>query len=68
MNELKVDERIKKVEEGFLKLLEENNLEYSILIDFPIFKILPPEVELSLTILNKNGAVSKIGYKEKEKK
>lgn len=48
------------------KYLEENNLEIKFEIDFPMYKILPDEVQLALKILRKHGMALQVYSVEKE--
>jgi len=68
MAEVKTEDRIKVFEKEFVELLAKNELEYIIMVDFPIYKILPPEVELAMKIINKHGVQYQLGYSDIIKK
>ena len=69
IKKLSIEDRIRVVEETFTKALSDNNLKYTITIDFPIYKELPDEVKLSLLIIEKHKCKIGLAYLEdKEQK
>ena len=43
-------------------ILKKNNLRMAYKMEFPIYRILPPEVQLALAILEKHGMKIQITY------
>ena len=64
-NEILINERIKSFEKEFKESLDKYYLNYTIVIDFPIYKELPEEVKLALIIIDKHKAKMQLGYSEK---
>ncbi len=50
-----MDDKIVKANKQIEKILKENNLKIGYKISFPIYNILPDEVNLSFKILGKHG-------------
>ena len=44
-----------EIDVKFQRFLKENSLAVSYTIDFPLYKVLPDEVKLALSVLSKNG-------------
>lgn len=62
-----LENRIKLFETEFKTLLDKHNLSWSVSLDFPKYKVLPPEVKLSLVIIDKEGGEYKLAYLDKQK-
>jgi len=45
----------KKIEDQVIKLLKDNNMTLGYEFDFPMYKILPDEVRLAMSVLNNHG-------------
>lgn len=61
---MKINEAEKKID----VILKENDLTYSYEFSFPMYRILPDEVKLALSVLEKNGLKVRVILKEKVKK
>lgn len=61
-SDLPLAERIAAFEQGLKDLRERLGLELSPQIDFPIYKQLPPEVQLALEVIKKHGGVYVTSY------
>lgn len=48
------------------KLCKDNNYEIAYKFDFPIYRILPEEVRLATSVLEKHGLVVRLELKEKK--
>jgi hypothetical protein len=59
--------KIKKVEDSFNKILEEEELDLVYTLDFPKYRELPIEVELALKVLENHGGVIIKKYTLQEK-
>lgn len=57
-----MDEAEKQIKE----ILEKNKLTYGYEISFPMYRILPDEVKLALSVLKKNGMKISVVLKKKE--
>lgn len=55
----------KGIDDKFNKFLEDNNLEVSYLIDFPVYKVIPDEVKLALNVLRNHKMRIKFILKDK---
>lgn len=64
--EIPINDRIKAFETEFMALLNQHQLTYSIVIDFPNYKIWPDEVKLALIILQKHNVSYQLGYLDKK--
>lgn len=62
-----LEERAKLFEKDFRDLLNKYNLSWTITSCFPVYNILPSEVKLALTVLEKHGIEYKLAYSEKQK-
>lgn len=63
--EIPISERIKSFEKEFKESLNKYHLNYTIVIDFPVYKQVPEEVKLALLIIDKHKAKMELGYFEK---
>ena len=64
---LELVDRTKKFEEQLTGAMKENEIGIVLSIDFPQFKILPDEVKLALSVMEKNGYVLKLSYDDGSK-
>ena len=55
-----------QVMEAVMRYLENHQMVLVVNLDFPQYKILPPEVELALQVLNKHGMSMKMFLKDKK--
>lgn len=58
--------RIRKFEKEYQALLVKYNLKPSVHITFPIYNVLPKEIELALEVIKKHDPVYRIAYTNKE--
>lgn len=58
----------KEVETRIIEYLEKHNRTVGYKIDFPVYKILPEEVKLALSILKKHGMQIIITFEQKQEK
>ena len=63
---LSIEKKIELFEKEFRELLEKHNLDMTILMDFPQYRVLPEEVQLAIIVLTKNMIQYKLSYKEKQ--
>jgi len=56
MDQKKLEQKIKNVEEALKKALEENGLELTTTIDFPKYRELPIYLQLAMEVLAQEGA------------
>lgn len=54
----------KQVMKAIFRYLENHGLTLDLQMDFPQYRIKPPEVELAIAILQKHGLVFKLSVKE----
>jgi hypothetical protein len=59
--------RIKQFEEDLEELLKKHDLSLQITEDFPVYRLLPEEVQLALAVLKKHGMQYKFSYTERTK-
>lgn len=59
--------RVSEFEDSFRKKLKECELDMHIVLDFPVYKILPDEVSLALKILQRHQSSFKLEYVDKAK-
>jgi len=57
----------KQVMKAILRYLENHGLTLDLQMDFPQYRIKPPEVELAIAVLAKHGMVYKLSVKETPK-
>lgn len=62
------EEKIESFEKEYRALLEKYDLEMSMEMDFPQYKILPVKLQLALQVIMEEGLTYRSIYKEKGKK
>ena len=60
-----MEEKVKQFEKEYLELLKKYELDMSVNVDFPQYKILPIRVQLALQVLFDEGVQYRMLYKEK---
>jgi hypothetical protein len=63
---MSIEKKIELFEKELGELLEKHNLDMTIMMDFPEYRILPEEIQLAIIVLNKHRMQYKISYKEKQ--
>lgn len=59
-----LNERVKAFQSEISPLLQKHSLKMGAVPIFPIYKILPVEVELALKVLEKHGVQYTVGFQE----
>ena len=62
------DDTLQQFKTDIEALQTKYNVKLKAAIDFPTYKILPPEVQLALLIIEKHGGLMSIGYQDIEPK
>ena len=68
MGEVNLEERTKTFQGEFAELLDKHGLKYIVMMEFPVYAILPAEVELAINIINNHGVQYRLGYQDNPKK
>lgn len=63
-----LEEKVRQYKAKTDPLLKELNIELGAIPQFPIYKILPIEVELALEVLKKHGVQYHLAFKERKEK